>query len=43
MSKRISGMSFDTYLDGDLIHIEKITLDITERRRPDPWCAGWPC
>lgn len=30
MSKRISGMSFDTYLDGDLIHIEKITLDITD-------------
>ncbi len=25
MTKRISGMSFDTYMDGDLIHIEKIT------------------
>ncbi len=24
MTKRISGMSFDIYLDGDLIHIEKI-------------------
>ncbi len=23
-------MSFDTYMDGDLIHIEKITLDITD-------------
>ncbi len=30
MTKRISGMSFDTYMDGDLIHIEKITLDITD-------------
>ncbi|EEK7219468.1 DUF2597 domain-containing protein, partial [Salmonella enterica subsp. enterica serovar Typhimurium] len=24
MTKRISGMSFDVYVDGDLIHIEKI-------------------
>ncbi|EEH9027786.1 DUF2597 domain-containing protein, partial [Salmonella enterica subsp. enterica serovar Newport] len=23
MTKRISGMSFDVYVDGDLIHIEK--------------------
>lgn len=30
MSKRISGMSFDAYMDGDLIHIEKISLDITD-------------
>ena len=30
MTKRISGMSFDIYLDGDLIHIEKISLDITD-------------
>ena len=30
MSKRISGMSFDSYVDGDLIHIEKISLDITD-------------
>ncbi|HFV6233407.1 TPA: hypothetical protein ACNEZ6_000159 [Escherichia coli] len=29
------GMSFDTYMDGDLIHIEKITLDI-----PICFCAG---
>ncbi|EFB4367236.1 DUF2597 family protein [Escherichia coli] len=32
MTKRISGMSFDIYLDGDLIHIEKISLDITDNR-----------
>ena len=30
MTKRISGMSFDSYVDGDLIHIEKISLDITD-------------
>ncbi|HGP2712001.1 TPA: phage protein [Salmonella enterica] len=30
MTKRISGMSFDVYVDGDLIHIEKISLDITD-------------
>ncbi|EDV3447986.1 DUF2597 domain-containing protein, partial [Salmonella enterica subsp. enterica] len=23
MTKRISGMSFDAYIDGELIHIEK--------------------
>ncbi|HIC6918991.1 TPA: DUF2597 domain-containing protein, partial [Salmonella enterica subsp. enterica] len=26
MTKRISGMSFDAYIDGELIHIEKISL-----------------
>ncbi|EJX1223585.1 DUF2597 family protein, partial [Cronobacter sakazakii] len=30
MSKRISGMSFDFYIDGTLVHAEKITLDITD-------------
>lgn len=30
MTKRISGMSFDAYIDGELIHIEKISLDITD-------------
>ncbi|MEA3725891.1 phage protein [Enterobacter cloacae] len=30
MSKRISGMSFDTYIDSSLIHVEKATLDITD-------------
>ncbi|WP_333891746.1 phage protein [Atlantibacter subterraneus] len=28
--KRISGQSTDVRIDGDLIHIEKVTLDITE-------------
>jgi len=30
MSKRISGMSFDTFIDGSLVHVEKVTLDITD-------------
>lgn len=30
MSKRISGMSFDFFLDGTMVHAEKITLDITD-------------
>lgn len=30
MTKRISGMSFDFYIDGTLVHAEKITLDITD-------------
>jgi len=30
MSKRISGMSFDFYLDGTLVHVEKVTLSITD-------------
>ncbi|GEC67516.1 hypothetical protein RTE01_21510 [Raoultella terrigena] len=30
MSKRISGASFDTYWGTDLIHVEKLTLDITD-------------
>ncbi|MEI9881668.1 phage protein [Atlantibacter hermannii] len=28
--KRISGQSTDVRIDGDLIHIEKVTLDITD-------------
>lgn len=28
--KRISGQSTDVRMDGDLIHIEKVTLDITD-------------
>lgn len=30
MSKRISGMSFDTHMGGSLVSIEKITLNITD-------------
>jgi hypothetical protein len=30
MTKRISGMSFDTHMGGQLIHVEKISLDITD-------------
>lgn len=49
MTKRISGMSFDAYIDGELIHIEKISLDITDNSAAmNTWCAGrmlmvmWP-
>ncbi|MBU9838390.1 DUF2597 family protein, partial [Rahnella aceris] len=28
--KRISGQSTDVRIDGDLIHIEKVSLDITD-------------
>lgn len=30
MSKRISGMSFDVFLDSDLVHVETCTLTITD-------------
>ena len=30
MSKRISGASFDVYIDSTLINVEKVTLDITD-------------
>ncbi|KUQ05641.1 phage tail protein [Enterobacter roggenkampii] len=30
MSKRISGISFDVYLDSDLLHVETATLTITD-------------
>ncbi|EOJ8601629.1 phage protein [Cronobacter sakazakii] len=30
MTKRISGMSFDVYVDSSLVHVEKATLDITD-------------
>ncbi len=30
MTRRISGMSFDFYMDGELVHAEKISLDITD-------------
>lgn len=30
MSKRISGMSFDVYMDSDLVHVETCTLSITD-------------
>lgn len=30
MTKRISGMSFDTHMGGQLVNIEKISLDITD-------------
>lgn len=30
MSKRISGMSFDFYVDAEMVHAEKISLDITD-------------
>ena len=47
MSQRISGQSFDTNIDGELIHVEKISLDITDntaaastRGVPDGYTAG---
>lgn len=30
MTKRISGMSFDVYLDSDLVHVETCNLTITD-------------
>ncbi len=35
MTKRISGMSFDAYIDGELIH-KKNFADITDRTAPPP-------
>jgi len=47
MSQRISGQSFDTNIDGELIHVEKISLDVTDntaaastRGVPDGYTAG---
>ena len=47
MTRRISGMSFDFYMDGELVHAEKISLDITDntaaaqtRGVPDGWVDG---
>lgn len=47
MGKRISGQSIDVRFDGDLIHMEKISLDITDntaaaqtRGVPDGWVSG---
>lgn len=47
MSQRISGQSFDVNIDGELIHVEKISLDITDntaaastRGVPDGYTAG---
>ncbi|MTC70020.1 phage protein [Providencia sp. wls1914] len=30
MSQRLSGQSLDLNIDGDLVHVEKVTLDITD-------------
>ncbi|QCT18486.1 DUF2597 family protein [Jejubacter calystegiae] len=45
--QRISGQSVDFRMDGDLIHAEKVTLDITDntataqtRGVPDGWVSG---
>lgn len=45
--QRISGQSVDFTLDGDLIHVEKVSLSITDntavaltRGIPDGWVAG---
>ncbi|MFS7361457.1 phage protein [Rahnella inusitata] len=47
MSQRISGQSFDVNMDGELLHVEKISLDITDntaaastRGVPDGFTAG---
>lgn len=47
MSKRISGMSFDFFMGGELVHAEKISLSITDNTAatqtagvPDGWVAG---
>ncbi len=47
MSQRISGQSFDVNIDGELLHVEKISLDITDstaaastRGVPDGHVAG---
>ncbi|WP_058959488.1 phage protein [Type-E symbiont of Plautia stali] len=47
MSQRISGQSFDVNIDGELLHVEKISLDITDntaaastRGVPDGFTAG---
>jgi len=47
MSQRISGQSFDVNMDSELVHVEKISLDITDntaaastRGVPDGFTAG---
>ena len=47
MSQRLSGQSIDIRLDGELIHVEKVSLDITDNSAaactqgvPDGWVAG---
>ncbi|KHT36616.1 DUF2597 family protein [Pectobacterium carotovorum subsp. carotovorum] len=47
MTKRISGQSFDFNMDGDLVHVEKVGLSITDNTAaaqtqgvPDGWVAG---
>ncbi|MHC5175224.1 phage protein [Serratia rhizosphaerae] len=47
MTQRISGQSFDTHMSGELVHIEKVTLDITDNTAaaqtqgvPDGYVAG---
>ncbi len=47
MSQRISGYSFDAHMGGELLHIEKVTLDITDNTAvaqtqgvPDGYVSG---
>lgn len=47
MAQRISGQSIDVYIGTELVHLEKIGLDITDntaaastRGVPDGWVAG---
>jgi len=47
MSQRISGQSFDVNIDGEMLHVEKISLDVTDntaaastRGVPDGFTAG---
>ncbi|MEX9943265.1 phage protein [Providencia rettgeri] len=47
MSQRLSGQSFDFNIDGDLIHVEKVSLSITDntaaaqtKGMPDGFVAG---
>ncbi|HGJ5862956.1 DUF2597 family protein [Arsenophonus nasoniae] len=47
MSQRLSGQSFDVNIDGDLIHVEKVNLSITDntaaaqtRGMPDGFVSG---
>lgn len=47
MTQRLSGQSFDVHMDGELVHFEKISLDITDNTAaaqtqgvPDGYVAG---
>ncbi|WP_455811903.1 phage protein [Pseudomonas graminis] len=47
MSQRLSGQSFDVHMDGELVHFEKISVDITDNTAavqtqgvPDGFVAG---